>query len=44
MRIYFDGCSWTKGEELENQEEDRFSRLVANHFDAEEYNIAIRGG
>jgi len=44
MRIYFDGCSWTKGEELENQEEERFSRLVANHFDAEEYNIAIKGG
>ena len=44
MRIYFDGCSWTKGEELENQKEERFSRLVANHFDAEEYNIAINGG
>ncbi len=44
MKIYFDGCSWTKGSELENKYEERFSRLVANHFDAEEYNIAMSGG
>jgi hypothetical protein len=44
MRIYFDGCSWTKGAELENKEEERFSKLVADYFDAEECNIAMAGG
>jgi len=23
MKIYFDGCSWTKGAELENKEEEQ---------------------
>ena len=44
MRIYFDGCSWTKGAELENLEEERFSRLVCQDFDAEEKNISNSGG
>lgn len=44
MKIYFDGCSWTKGEELENQEEERFSKLICNELGAEETNLAIKGG
>ena len=44
MKIYFDGCSWTKGHTLTNQEEERFSKLVSQEFGAEEYNIAEGGG
>ena len=44
MKIYFDGCSWTKGAELENPEEERFSKLVCNELGAEETNVAISGG
>ena len=44
MKIYFDGCSWTKGHTLTNQEEERFSRLVCQEFGAEETNIAEGGG
>ena len=44
MKIYFDGCSWTKGEELENQEEERFSKLICDELGAEETNLAIKGG
>ena len=43
MKLYFDGCSWTKGEELENRE-DRFSKLICKKLGAEEYNIAKCGG
>ena len=44
MRIYFDGCSWTKGEELENQEKERYSKLICDELGAEETNLAIKGG
>lgn len=44
MKIYFDGCSWTYGTELENKEEERFSKLISNHFDAEEVNLSCPGG
>ena len=44
MKIYFDGCSWTKGEELENQEEERYSKLICDELGAEETNLAIKGG
>ena len=44
MKIYFDGCSWTYGAELENPEEERFSKVLCNELGAEEYNIAIGGG
>ena len=44
MKIYFDGCSWTEGAELEKPEEERFSRLVCQEFDAEEKNISQGGG
>ena len=44
MKIYFDGCSNTWGAELAEPEESRYSRLVSDHFGAEEHNIARRGG
>ena len=44
MKIYFDGCSWTRGAELENPEEERYSKLLCNELGAEEYNIAVSGG
>lgn len=44
MKLYFDGCSWTKGEELENREEERYSRLVCKELGAEETNLAVCGG
>ena len=44
MKIYFDGCSNTWGAGLETPELSRYSRLVSEHFGAEEDNIARRGG
>ena len=44
MKFYFDGCSHTWGAELAEPEVSRYSRLVSDHFGAEEYNIARRGG
>ena len=44
MKIYFDGCSWTEGAELENPEEERYSKLFCNELGAEETNIAKGGG
>jgi len=44
MKIYFDGCSWTYGTELENPEQERFSKLICDHYGAEETNKSIPGG
>ena len=46
MKIYFDGCSWTKGGELSQEEKttSRWTKLVADHFDAEEKNFSLSGG
>ena len=44
MKIYFDGCSWTQGGELENPEKERFSKLICDKLGAEETNHAIGGG
>ena len=44
MKIYFDGCSWTKGLELNNPEEERYSKLVCDEVGAEETNFAMHGG
>ena len=43
MKIYFDGCSNTWGAELAEPEVSRYSRLVSDHFGAEEYNVSKRG-
>ena len=34
MKIYFDGCSWTEGAELENEKEERFSKVLCNELGA----------
>ena len=44
MKIYFDGCSHTWGAELLDPNKSRYSKIVCDHFNAEEYNIAKRGG
>ena len=44
MKIYFDGCSFTYGSELENHEKERYSRLICNELGAEEKNYAMGGG
>lgn len=47
MKIYFDGCSYTKGSHrwgVDNWEERRWSKLLANKLDAEEYNFSLGGG
>lgn len=43
MKIYYDGCSWTWGDELEDKDK-RYSKIISNHYKAEEYNIAESGG
>ena len=40
MKIAFAGCSFTWGDELENPEEQRYSRLVCNKLEAEEINVS----
>jgi len=44
MKIYFDGCSWTHGTELENKKKTRFSKLISDYYNAEEYNLGEMGG
>ena len=47
MKIYFDGCSYTRGSPrwgVDNWEERRWSKLLANKLDAEEYNFSCGGG
>ena len=43
MSLCFSGCSITWGAELENPEEDRYSRIVSNHYDISDNNISICG-
>ena len=43
MKIYFDGDSFTRGCELLNYTESRFSRLISDHYNAEECNFAVNG-
>ena len=43
-KIYFDGCSWTKGIELKNPLEERYSKLICDEIGAEEINFAMGGG
>ena len=42
--IYFNGCSFTNGYELNNKFTDRFSSLVCQHFNTPEDNDAKVGG
>ena len=43
MKILFHGCSITWGDELEDRENERYSKLVSNHFLTEDYNISHCG-
>ena len=45
MKIYFDGDSWTRGNEIDEEQRlsKRFSALISKELGAEEYNIS-RGG
>ena len=43
MKILFSGDSFTYGDELENHKKDRYSKLVSDHFHAEEINLATNG-
>ena len=43
MKIYFDGCSNTYGAELAKPECSRYSKIVSEHFGAEEHNVSRRG-
>lgn len=43
MNILFNGCSYTWGDELEHREQDRFSTLVSNHYNADHANISYCG-
>ena len=44
MKIYFDGTSWAAGQCLENPFDSRFSKIISDHYGAEEYNVATPGG
>ena len=43
MKILFVGDSWTFGDELQDRESTRFSKLVCQSLNAEEYNISNCG-
>lgn len=44
LNFYFNGCSFTQGAELQNEEESRFSKLFSNAAGAKEINEARGGG
>mgnify|MGYP001338449480 CR=1 FL=1 len=41
--LYFNGCSYTLGTELDDREGQRFSTLVSKHFKADHLNDSIGG-
>lgn len=41
--LYANGCSWVDGDELQDREEQRFSRLISNDLNLEEINKSISG-
>ncbi len=44
MFLYFNGCSYTIGSELDDIEGQRFSTLVSKHFKANHLNDSVGGG
>jgi len=44
MKIYFDGCSWTWGDELEDRKKERYSALLCDRLGAIEDNFSMCGG
>jgi hypothetical protein len=43
MHIFYNGCSYTWGDELQNKEQERYGTLVSNHYNASHVNISERG-
>ena len=44
MKFYFDGCSFSEGAAMgENFQEYRWSKLVSDHYGAEEFNLSSGG-
>ena len=43
MKILFHGDSWTYGDELARPTESRFSKLICDHYQAEETNLSACG-
>ena len=43
MKILFHGDSWTYGDELARPTESRFSKLICDHYQAEETNLSVCG-
>ena len=41
--ILFDGCSWAKGNDLENRRRDRWSTIVSDHLKSDHVNLAQGG-
>ena len=44
MKIYFDGCSYTEGDELNEPENTRYSKIVADKMNSIDYNFALSSG
>ena len=44
MKIYFDGCSFTVGDELQYRKKNRYSRIIADKLGGIDYNFARSGG
>ena len=43
MKILFTGCSSTWGDELEDRLNQRYSKIVSDHYNIEEHNISLCG-
>jgi hypothetical protein len=44
MKLYFNGCSFTHGDELENPEKDSWPAVVASWLNSDFFNDAVSGG
>ena len=44
MKIYFDGCSNTVGDELRDRKKTRYSKIIADKLGGIDYNFARSGG
>jgi hypothetical protein len=44
MKFYFNGCSFTYGDELQNPSVDAWPVIVSRRFDKEFRNDAVQGG
>jgi hypothetical protein len=44
MRFYYNGCSFTYGDELNNPQKDAWPVLVSQHYNVDFLNDAVSGG